>query len=313
MQLSPFTKNLSPGDAVYGAPDAVLEGRTSRPYDLWSMGCIFLELLTWMVGLEEHNVERFADERMKEVDNAHGNQDQAFWYRDIAGRVLLKPAVVTQLKVLKETCKGRGVFPELVRIVGKLLSILPSDRPEASKLFNDLDAIMIQVRRDLKNENFYVDNMPTEVRIAAPPSSVADSDDLSRRPSIDERAIIARYGDSLAPGPGANRRSTVGTVHQTAGQRRPSVHARHQSTPEADANPRYLAPLDIDTRVEPSSPTNGDEIPNTPRISLSDFDNGPARTEALLHMGFGDESLPPIGSYYANFAPGLQKTMSSDS
>jgi hypothetical protein len=172
---------------------------------------------------------------------------------------------------------------------------------------------MTQVRLDLKNENFYIDNMPTEVRIAAPPSSVADSDDLSRRPSIDERAITARYGDNLSPKPRANRRSTVGTAHPTVGQRRTSVHARHQSTPEADANPQYLAPLDIDTRVEPSSPTNGDEIPNTPRISLSDFDNGPARTEALLHMGRGDESLPPIGSHNANFGLGLQKTMSSDS
>jgi hypothetical protein len=58
---------------------------------------------------------------------------------------------------------------------------------------------------------------------------------------------------------------------------------------------------------------NGDDIPNTPRISLSDFDNGPARTEALLYMGRGDESLPPIGSHNDNFAPGLQKTTSSDS
>ena len=193
---STFTKNLNLGDAVYGAPDAVLEGKTSRPYDLWSMGCIFLELLTWIVGLEEHSVERFADKRMEEVANVHGNRDQAFWYQDTAGRVLLKPAVVQQLKILKERCEGRGVFPLLVRIVGKLLSILPRDRPEASKLFNDLDAIMIQVRLDLKDENSYINNMPTEVRIAAPPSSVADSDDLSRRPSIDERAIIARYGDN---------------------------------------------------------------------------------------------------------------------
>ena len=48
--------------------------------------------------------------------------------------------------------------------------------------------------------------------------------------------------------------------------------------------------------MEPSSLINGDEIPNTPRISLSDFDDGPARTEALVHMGRGDESLVAIGS-----------------
>ena len=313
VQPSPFTKNLSPGDAAYGAPDKYLEGKTSRPYDLWSMGCVFLELLTWIVGLKEHNVERFADKRMEEVADSHGNQDQAFWCKNTAGRVVLKPAVVKQLKILKERCEGRGVFPALVRIVGKLLSILPRDRPDASQLFNDLDAVMFQVRLDLENEHFYINNMPTEVRIAAPPSSVGDSDNLSRRPSIDERAIIAPYGNNLSPDPRANRRSTVGEVHPTVGQRRTSVHARHQSNPEADVDPRNLAALDIGTRAEPSGPTNADEIPNTPRISLSDYDNGSARTEALLHMGRGDESLPPIESHNVNFEPGLQNTTSSDS
>jgi hypothetical protein len=160
---------------------------------LWSMGCIFLELLTWIVGFEEHSVERFADRRMEEIANAHGNQDQAFWYQDTTGKVKLKPAVVQQLRILKERCEGRGVFPLLVRLVSKLLSIPPRDRPGASQLFNDLDAIMAQVRLDLKNKNFYIDNMPTKVRTAALPSSISDSDDVSNA----ERAITAKCGEAF--------------------------------------------------------------------------------------------------------------------
>jgi serine/threonine protein kinase len=292
-QPSPFTKTLSPGDAVYSAPDAVLTGTTSRPYDLWSIGCIFLELLTWIVGLEEDSVQRFADRRMQEVANAYGNQDETFWYETKTGKVPLKPAVVHQLEILKKKCEGRGVFPLLVRLVGKLLRIHPRDRPEASQVYNDLDAIMIQVERDLRDETFYLNNKPTKLRIAAPPSSVGDPDDFQRRPSIDEREIPARYPRNLLPNPRAHRRSTVGSVQRIGGQRSSSSHARAQSTPRAA--PRHLATQDIDTSPEPPSSANGDEIPSTPRISLSDYDDS-ARAEALLFMGRGDESSPSIES-----------------
>jgi serine/threonine protein kinase len=310
MEPSPFTKNLSPGDAAYGAPDAILERKTSRPYDLWSMGCIFLELLTWIVGLEEDSVQRFADRRLKNVAHVQGNQDQAFWYQNVGGRVVLKPAVIQQLEVLEERCKDRGVFPSLVRIVGKLLSILPRDRPEAAKLVTDFDAIMIQVQLDLKDEDFYIGTIRNNVRIAAPPSSVGDADDLLRRPSIDKREIRPRYGDHLLADPRANRRSTVGTMDANFGQRTPSPHTRHNSAPGAVDNPQNPAPRDVDAQVEPSSPT--DERSNTPKISISDFD-GSTRAEALLHTDRGDMSLPPIGSHNADFEPDLYQTMSSGS
>jgi len=29
------------GDPVYSAPDHILEQKTSRPYDIWSLGCVF--------------------------------------------------------------------------------------------------------------------------------------------------------------------------------------------------------------------------------------------------------------------------------
>jgi hypothetical protein len=83
-----------------------------------------------------------------------------------------------------------------VRIVGTLLGILPRDRPEVSQLFNHLDAIMTQVRLDLKNENFYINTLPTEVRIAALPSSVSDSD--GERADIASTSVqsLRVYGDN---------------------------------------------------------------------------------------------------------------------
>lgn len=35
------------GTLTYEPPEIMLEGKTSRPYDVWSLGCVFLELLVW--------------------------------------------------------------------------------------------------------------------------------------------------------------------------------------------------------------------------------------------------------------------------
>ncbi|KAK5053838.1 hypothetical protein LTR84_001800 [Exophiala bonariae] len=299
-QHSFFPTRPSAGDAVYGAPDAILEGSTSRPYDMWSMGCMFLELLTWIVGLEEEdNVKNFADRRMTDATDPHGNQDQSFWCQDKGHNVHLKASVIRQLRILKDRCEGRGVLPHLVRVVGRLLNIRAQDRLNASELFNALDATMTQAEWDLKNEMFYIDSGSDTSQIAAPPSSIGDSDGHSRRPSIDSRAYPAQYGSHLTPDSRTNRRFTTSEVPETHGQRRQSIHGRHHSSPEAVAQPLLgLATRDIHNWMEQSSPTNEIETPTTPRIAISqandelDYEDLPRnRSRTSVHDSpFADDS-----------------------
>ena len=186
---SHVTDSLHPGDLVYAAPDRLVMGDLSRPYDLWSMGCIFLEILTWMVGIEGIDLNTFKYGRLQTIAHPDGHQDTAFWYQDKSG-VLLKPAVVAQLKLLKEQCKGRGVFPDIISLTGRLLNVHAHRRPDAAQLSNAFKAIMLQLEQDLKNEDFYLGPLSTRIIIAAPPTPTALDGGLSRTPSIDERPAI---------------------------------------------------------------------------------------------------------------------------
>ncbi|KAK6379918.1 hypothetical protein LTS17_005992 [Exophiala oligosperma] len=306
-QRSTFTPNMYPGDPVYGAPDVLIDGRNSRPYDIWSMGCILLELLTWMVGEEGYDVRSFEMKRLETLANAYGNQDTAFWYQDISGEIRLKPAVVDQLKMLKTYCRGRGVFPELVRLTGRLLNIHPRERPDASQLLNAFQAILLQLNQDLKNENFYLSGNdpppPHRVTLAAPPTPTGALGGLSRTHSIDEGGVQARYSESLSPADtrtthhNTNRRSTVGSIHPPdVGLRRTAAaagaggvggHARHYSASDSLGLRRPPTRLRTDvvdtfaTAAHSSGFTDSSDqpetTPNTPRISLSDYDDDPDR------------------------------------
>lgn len=52
------------GTPTYAPPDQVLRQRISRAYDIWSLGCVFLELITWVVYGAE-GLTKFEDNRME--------------------------------------------------------------------------------------------------------------------------------------------------------------------------------------------------------------------------------------------------------
>ncbi|KIW64561.1 hypothetical protein PV04_09486 [Phialophora macrospora] len=291
---SQFTKNPNPGDPGYGAPDVLMEGKSSRPYDMWSMGCILLELLTWMVGIEGHDIQTFEKKRLQTRTNALGGHDTAFWYQTKTREdpqklvVLLKPAVLDQLQSLKTYCKDRGVFEELVRLTGNLLKIKPRERMDASQLSNAFKAITLQLKQDLKNEDFYLSPPVDRVPLASPPTPTGSDSGVSRSPSIDERPVPARFSDTLSPGPRAHRRSTVGSGYQVAGQRPDLGHTRHHSTSDAHGMPGAIR-TDIQEWRQSVSSANADQqetTPKTPSISLSDYDeDDPERSKSLIYQG----------------------------
>jgi serine/threonine protein kinase len=173
------------GDPVYSAPDHILEQKTSRPYDIWSLGCVFLEILLWVFNHGNIDPSVFEFERKE----SHNSQSTKFWHKEPEGRVILKSAVVERLKMLQDLCRGRGIFEHLVRLTARMLTIAPQDRPQAQDICNDLDSLRLQADFDLKQSDFYLHDIPTHVEIAAPPTPTGQ-----RRPSIDERLFYANEG-----------------------------------------------------------------------------------------------------------------------
>ena len=196
------------GDPEYSAPDLALQGWSSRPYDIWSMGCIYLQVLLWTFGYGGQHLRDFQVRRLT-TSESQSNQSTAFWYRDRNSKAKLKPAVVNKLKDLKACCQNRGVFYDLYSLTANMLTVVPKERPDASQVRSEINTLRIQAENDLENPNFYKDGFHDREVIAKPATAVRSP---SRPESIDLRSVTASpvtpdRADPLRLGLGEHRRS----------------------------------------------------------------------------------------------------------
>jgi serine/threonine protein kinase len=196
------------GDPEYGGPDFAYQQWSSRPYDIWSLGCIYLQVLLWTFGYGGQDLRDFQVQRLK-TSESQSNQSPAFWYRDRKSKLKLKPAVVIKLQDLQSCCQNRGVFDDLVTITANMLTIVPEERPAASSVRSAINALLIQAENDLENANFYKDGLHDREVIAKPATAVRSP---SRPESIDLRSVTASpitpdRADPVGLGLGEHRRS----------------------------------------------------------------------------------------------------------
>jgi serine/threonine protein kinase len=195
-------------DPEYGGPDFAYQQWSSRPYNIWSLGCIYLQVLLWTFGYGGQHLRDFQVQRLK-TSESQSNQSTAFWYRDRRSKLKLKPAVVIKLQDLQSCCQNRGVFDDLVTLTANMLTIVPKERPEASGVRSAINALLIQAENDLKNPNFYKDGHRDREVIAKPATVVRSP---SRPESIDLRSVTASpvtpdRADPVGLGLGEHRRS----------------------------------------------------------------------------------------------------------
>lgn len=255
------TSNLSHGATIYGAPDWALEGATSRPFDVWSLGCVFLETLLWALRVSGSNLDQFETDRLHSPRD-QSNQTSAFWHQDGGGHIFLKSAVIERLRQLRDYCRGRGVFEQLVRSTTDMLTIPPLKRPTSVTIYNDLDTQFIQAQVDFRTPDFYKRDERRQHGVAAPPTNYS-SNSRSPSPSIDERAY--------APN---SRYLSAHTAHQ----RRPSSSrggqgiVRNENTEwKEDSSPvaGHLSP--ITTRDLPLAGKH-ERSPSQVSVTISDHD-----------------------------------------
>jgi len=278
------TRNLSHGDTVYGAPDFALMGETSRPYDVWSLGCIFLEILLWTFGLSDSDLNTFEFDRLLSPE-AKGHQTPAYWCRDDRGKVRLKPPVVQRLKRLQDHCKGRGIFEKLVSCTAKMLTVHPNQRPDALYVYNVMDTQLLQAKVDLTKPDFYrhKHKIHEQDEVAAPPTVYQDT---PRSPSIDERSIYAPDDGYLRVDETRKRRPSLPSSRQESETK---VAERQNGVVTPDK--RRLSP--VVTQDIPPAQGHG----RSPSITVSDHE-APFASRVL--NGFEDthevEGFPPVGS-----------------
>ncbi|OQU98398.1 Protein kinase domain-containing protein [Cladophialophora immunda] len=154
------------GTETYFAPDKDRDGKVSRPFDMWALGCVYLELMDWLF----HNFESsegqpsktFSTQRFDCSAASDKNRNDRFWYRTSTrqGKVeyKLKPVVENKITELKNhSCHEMPAFQGVVTAISKLLEIEAGDRWTAEMLKSHMTAVVREAEKTLTaSPDFYL-------------------------------------------------------------------------------------------------------------------------------------------------------------
>lgn len=130
------------GSETYIPPEIPLNQLVSRKYDLWSLGCVFLEFVTWLLegsaGLEE-----FGKRRMERAPD--GVKDDTFYSLVPAGMLtaVIRPGVQDWIEHLERSPYCFDMIYELLDLVKTdLLVVQPESRSTAENLYMKLKRML---------------------------------------------------------------------------------------------------------------------------------------------------------------------------
>ena len=145
-KVDPRTIN---GSASYVPPELALKIMVSRKYDIWSLGCVFLEFITWI--LEGHQaLERFPDERQElAYDGAYDDTFFSIVGSGPESQPLLRPKVKAWIDNLKKSRRCTPAYTALLELVEqKMLNVNVKNRISAEELHSNLQIILAQSYSD---------------------------------------------------------------------------------------------------------------------------------------------------------------------
>ncbi|KAJ4365205.1 hypothetical protein N0V83_008823 [Neocucurbitaria cava] len=127
--------NRKRGQRTYTPPEAFDDENhkkmeTSRPHDIWSLGCLYLEMLVWMTE-GKTGLKTFFENRL---EGCNGSDN--FHYQGA-----VNVAVTNIMKKLR--MDPRQWVSKLVDIIEKMLQVGPRDRPNAEGVVNELQRVRI--------------------------------------------------------------------------------------------------------------------------------------------------------------------------
>ena len=210
-RVSPLATEKPNGAPTYTAPDHYLTGKMSRAADMWSLGCVFLEILTWAFLPFRNNPRSFSSDRHAENLCQSGQDesqliDDRFWCAKSSEQThgipnstgkrsaAINAAVLKQLAALEEIHpEGHGQFISLfgtvVMCTKRMLVVDRAHRIDGQTLERALVAALLKAKSLLESKEDtdschpwqepavgsgqYVKSFPT------PTTAPADAADLS--------------------------------------------------------------------------------------------------------------------------------------
>jgi serine/threonine protein kinase len=151
------------GSQTYEPPERRLRTQISRAYDIWSLGCVYLEFITWLVcGMQ--GLERFPLARGITMDKVN---DDTFYTiiddgLDPSPRGIVRESVQEWIKDLHEQPRCSDFIHDFLNLVSEhMLVVNPGKRIRCGLL---VDRFCSMVRDASKASNYLTTGTPSEPR-----------------------------------------------------------------------------------------------------------------------------------------------------
>lgn len=132
--------------ATYRAPEYDTKHRISRAYDMWNLGCLYLEFITWYLTGSYSAVEIFCSMRTKEDHGEPIRMDKFFVCVSISDEhtlgAIIKPCVLKWIRRLRSMKRCSDFFHDLLDMIERdLLVIDPQGRKKCDRVVRNLREI----------------------------------------------------------------------------------------------------------------------------------------------------------------------------
>ncbi|KAL2063167.1 hypothetical protein VTL71DRAFT_6239 [Oculimacula yallundae] len=147
-KVKPETVQTSP---TYEPPECQLRMPVSRAYDIWGLGCLYLEFVTWLI-MGSVQIEGFSDFRGRVATGTGIDDDNFFTIINvgISQHAVVRRAVVEWVDKLHKHEKSSQLIHDLLNLIMKdLLVIQTSERCTASWLVQQLNALLLRAEGDV--------------------------------------------------------------------------------------------------------------------------------------------------------------------
>jgi len=119
----------------YEAPECQLHKPVSRAYDIWSLGCLYLEFITWLL-MGEAKIDEFSNEHFFTI-TPDGND------------AVVRDGVVIWVQQLHEHERCSALIHDILKLIMKHVLIPDSrERMPAGDLYEELNGLLEKAKKD---------------------------------------------------------------------------------------------------------------------------------------------------------------------
>lgn len=166
-RIDPRAMYASP---TYSAPEAMLGNPVSRAYDIWSLGCVFLEFITWLLKGSE-GIYSFATARLNSKNLGGGVADDCFYTPNhlssggTPAYVEMNKSVIAWIEHLHQNQPRSRMVDDILDLISqRMLRIESSERIRSDELTSELGRIL---ERATENSEYLIGTNPPEEDIGA--------------------------------------------------------------------------------------------------------------------------------------------------